>query len=182
MRFTRVRVVAALALLVLGLLAARAQAQAPAQSPDCTVDCGLHRRACMREGRTALNGCSMLCRDQSDGAPACMRSCLSTFVDAKDTCRGALVTCLGACGPQTAPAQPSGCRSGCGATLNGCVRDVQVGGRACTRGCADDPDRQACVAACGLEARGGAARCRTGLQTCLSGCATPPVRPARLGR
>jgi hypothetical protein len=162
-------------LVISGLLAAVASAE------DCAIDCGLTRRGCLREARTALSGCTAQCREAGDAAPDCMRGCVASFVGAKDTCRDAVRGCLDKCPPKAVPDAPSACRLGCGQTLTGCVRDVQVGARHCVRGCADAGDHSTCVAACTAQSQAGAATCRTGLQTCLGGCKTPAVRQTRLG-
>jgi hypothetical protein len=176
MRFMGLLRLFAAVLIASSLLGSAASAQ------DCVVDCSLHRRACMREARTAARGCSMQCREAGDDAQTCLRGCVASFIGAKDTCRSSLSSCLGECPPQDQSGEPSGCRTGCSATLTGCVRDVQTDGRHCARACADAADRAACVSACADTARAGAARCRSGLHTCLDGCGASAVSPTRFAR
>jgi hypothetical protein len=169
MRSTRSRLLLLAALMIAtGMLGSVARAQ------ECSVDCGLQHRACMREARTAMGSCQTQCK-QGDSSAACIRTCVAGFVDAKDVCRRDLGGCLGGCDPRVGSAAPqaSGCQSGCGRTLAGCSHDVRLSSRQCIRGCADSPDRDACVSACNASVDSRATQCRGALRTCLAGCGTP---------
>ena len=196
MQSVRVMMVAAWAVLIVPLLANRADAHlgfgvpAGTATAQCVVGCNMQKKGCFQTARTTALACRQNCRMSSTPTAigSCMRGCVSTFISSVFTCHTDQQTCLEGCFPSGPPSTPGprptpgppptpgpggNCLGTCGMDLAGCAQGVVSQAKTCLAGCRTATDRLACLMGCATSAKSGADTCATDFQSCRSDCPAP---------
>ena len=140
-----------------------------ASERGCAVGCSAQKMACVKQTRAAKQACVLGCALTGRGG-GCVRSCLRTFLEAKEACREDQVDCVRDCvPPPPGPAQRA-CRGTCGQRLAACVKDVAMRAQSCARNCRTADDRLGCMRTCQSTARADGAGCRADFKACVGSC------------